>query len=203
MDRLNLRKLLNDQLSEEEPDLSMLRFLLRRMAQLEDAGAVDPIADNFRRLAPVVREAMGFFIKLTTLPDTKKEEVGRRLLDVYLNEETPISHIEYGRMYLLRPFALQPGWDSTNGLVRLFNEAVDEFSRREFLLAMGTIKLDFWFRTRKQSLHEMTPWIRHAFIRAASCLPVDEYRHWIRGIQGQLDHTERAIAKWSSAHPIA
>jgi len=202
IDQLNLRQLLSDQLSEEEPDLSLLKFLLRRMSQLEDTGAVDLIADNIGRLAPVVREAIGFFVKLTTLSDSTKEDVGRQLLDVYLNEEAPISHIEYGRMFLLRPFALQSGWDSSNGLVRLYNEAVDEFSRRELLLAMGHVKMDFWFRTRKQSLLEMTPWIRRAFIRAASCLPVDEYRHWIRGIQGQLDHTERAIAKWSSAHPI-
>jgi len=203
IDQLNLRQLLSDQLSEEEPDLSLLRFLLRRMSQLEDAGAVDLIANNIGRLVPVVREAIRFFVKLTSLPDTSRQDVGRRLLEVYSNNEAPISHIEYGRMFLLRPFALQAGWDSSNALVRLYNESIDDFSRRELLLAMGHGKLDFWFRARKQSLLEMTPSIRRAFIRAASCLPSDEYKHWIRGIQGQLDHTEQAIAKWSRAYPIA
>ena len=68
---------------------------------------------------------------------------------------------------------------------------------------MGQGHMDFWFRARKQSLLEMTPWIRRAFIRAASCLPPDEYKHWIRGIQGQLDQTEKAIANWYKACPIA
>jgi hypothetical protein len=203
IDQLNLRQLLSEQLSEEEPDLSLLRFLLRRMSQLEDAGAVDLIADNIARLAPVVREAIRFFVKLSSLTDAAKHDVGRRLLDVYSDKEASISHIEYGRMFLLRPFALQSGWDSSNTLVQLYNESIDDFSRRELLLAMGHGKMDCWLRARKQSLPEMPPWIRRAFIRAASCLPSDEYKHWIRGIQSQLDHTEQAIAKWSRAYPIA
>jgi hypothetical protein len=161
------------------------------------------IANNIGRLVPVVREAIRFFVKLTSLPDASRQDVGRRLLEVYSNNEASISHIEYGRMFLLRPFALRAGWDSSNALVRLYNESIDDFSRRELLLAMGHGRLDFWFRARKQSLLEMTPWIRRAFIRAASCLPSDEYKHWIRGIQGQLDYTEQAIAKWSRAYPIA
>ena len=203
IDQLNLRQLLSEQLSEEEPDLSLLRFLLRRMSQLDDVGAVDLVVTNIGRLAPVVREAIQFFVKLSSLADSDKQDVGRRLLEVYSNKNASLSHIEYGRMYLLRPFALQPAWHSSNALVQLYNESVDDFSRREILLAMGQGHMDFWFRARKQSLLEMTPWIRRAFIRAASCLPPDEYKHWIRGIQGQLDQTEKAIANWSKACPIA
>jgi hypothetical protein len=203
VNQLNLRQLLSDQLSSEEPDLSMLRFLLRRMSQLDDAGAVDLVINNIGRLAPVAREAIQFLVKLSTLTGSAKQEAGMRLLEVYSDKNVSISHIEYGRMYLLRPFALQPTWHSSNGLVQLYNESIDDFSRREFLLAMGQAHLDFWFRARKQSFQEMTPWIRRTFIRAASCLPPDEYKHWIRGIQGQLDQTERAIANWSKVSPIA
>ena len=194
---------MSDQLSNEEPDLSMLRFLLRRMSQLDDAGAVDLVINNIGRLAPVAREAIQFLVKLSTLTGSAKQEAGMRLLEVYSDKNVSISHIEYGRMYLLRPFALQPTWHSSNGLVQLYNESIDDFSRRELLLAMGQAHLDFWFRARKQRFQEMNPWIRRTFIRAASCLPPDEYKHWIRGIQGQLDQTERAIANWSKVSPIA
>ena len=106
-------------------------------------------------------------------------------------------------MYLLRPFALDGDWNSDNQYVKLFNDAIDEFSRREILLAMGRSKKDFWFRSRKQNLQEMTSWIRRAFIYGASCLPNDEYKHWIRGIDGQLDDVERAVALWARKNPIA
>jgi len=52
-------------------------------------------------------------------------------------------------MYLLRPFALDGEWNADDQYVRVFNDSLDEFSRREMLLAMGRSKKDFWFRSRK------------------------------------------------------
>ncbi len=105
-------------------------------------------------------------------------------------------------MYMLHPFAIDDAWNSDEEYIKLHNDAIDEFSERELLLAMGRSGKDFWFRSRKQSLSQMTPWIRRAFIYAASCLPADEYKHWIRGIDAQLDHVERAIATWAKKNPI-
>ena len=76
----------------------------------------------------------------------------------------------------------------------LYNEAADEFSARELVLAMGRSRKDFWFRPRKQSLPSMSAWVRRAFIYGASCMPYDEYKHWIRGFQLQFDPLERAVA---------
>ena len=112
------------------------------------------------------------------------------------------SYLEYSRMYLLHPFAKDGDWNSEDQYVRLYNDATDEFSRRELLLAMGRSNKDFWFRSRKQALHEMSPWIRRAFIYSSSCLPSDEYKHWIRAVDGQLDVVERAVAKWAKNNPI-
>lgn len=203
INQLNLEGILKKQIDEEEPDLSLLKFLLRRLAQLGDTNAIDLIFDNFGKFVPVVRETIEYLLHLETLPAATKATLGERLIGIYRDETSTASHLEYSRMYLLRPFALDGDWSSDDQYVRLFNDSLDELSRREILLAMGRSKKDFWFRSRKQNLQEMTAWMRRAFIYGASCLPSEEYKHWIRGVDGQLDGVERAVAQWARKNPIA
>jgi hypothetical protein len=203
IDQLNLEGILEEQIDEEEPDLSLLKFLLRRLGQLGDTHAIDLIFDNFEKFVPVVRETIEYFLNLNGLQVERKTELGKRILQIYKDESSTASHLEYSRMYMLLPFALDREWNSDDQYVKLYNDAFDEFAIRELLLAMGRSKKDFWFRTRKQSLNQMTPWLRRAFIYGASCLPAEEYKHWIRGIDSQLDDLERAVATWAKKHPIA
>ncbi|XGV99574.1 MAG: hypothetical protein ACAF41_11625 [Leptolyngbya sp. BL-A-14] len=194
---------LYEQIEEEEPDLSLLKFLLRRLGQLSDTAVLDSIFDNFSKFVPVIRETIEYLLRLDTLSPADKSLLGKDLIRFYKDETSTASHLEYSRMYLLRPFALDIEWNSKDQYVKLYNDALDDdFSKREILLAMGRSKKDFWFRSRKLSLNQMTPWIRRAFIYAASCLPSDEYKHWIRGVDGNLDDVERAVASWAKKNPI-
>ncbi|HEY9695281.1 MAG TPA: RNA-directed DNA polymerase [Oculatellaceae cyanobacterium] len=203
IDELNLENILHEQINEEEPYLSLLKFLLRRLGQIGDIDAIDLIFNNFNKFVPVIRETVEYLLKFDTLPLKQKCELGKKLLNIYKDEASTASHLEYSRMYMLRPFALDGEWNSDEQYIKLYNDALDDdFSKREILLAMGRTKKDFWFRSRKLYLHQMTPWIRRAFIYAASCLPMDEYKHWIRGIDGNLDEIERATAAWAKKNPI-
>jgi hypothetical protein len=202
VDQLNLEGILEEQLALEEPDLSLMKFILRRLGQLNDEDAIDPILKSFEKMVPVIKETVEYLLRLSDLDEKHRVETGARLLQIYEDSASPASHLEYSRMYLLRPFADDARWNSDEEYVRLYNDAPDEFSRRELLLAMGRSKKDFWFRSRKQYLGELSPWLRRAFIYAASCLPNDEYRHWVRGIDKQLDDLERAIAVWALRNPI-
>lgn len=203
MDQLNLEGILEEQIHEEEPDLSLLKFLLRRLAQLGDTDAIDLIFENFDKFVPVVRETVEYLLQIDSLSASAKKGLGERLIAIYRDNTSTASHLEYSRMFLLRPFALDGEWNSDDQYVKVFNDALDEFSRREILLAMGRSKKDFWFRGRKQNLQEMTAWIRRAFILGASCLPSEEYKHWVRGVDGHLDDVERAVAQWAQKNPIA
>lgn len=202
LQNLNLASILQEQVNEDEPDLSLLKFLLRRLGQLGAHEPLDVIFDNFDKFVPVIRETIEYLLRLDILSDTTKKELGDRLITIYRNAASPASSLEYTRMYLLRPFAEDRRWNSEEKYVMLYNDSPDEFASRELLLAMGRSKQHFWMRGRKQYLQTMPPWLRRAFIYAASCLPADEYKHWIRGIQAQLDPIERAIATWARKNPI-
>ncbi len=202
IDGLNLEGILREQIEEEEPDLSLLKFLLVRLGQIGAEEVIDLIFDNFNKFVPVVRETINYLLRLNSLPPEQRAEIGELLINVYKDSDSTASHLEYSRMYILRPFTLSAEWNSESQYIKLYNDALDDFSRREIMLAMGRSKQDFWFRQRKQNLHEMTTWIRRAFIYAASCLPSDEYKHWIRGVDGHFDELERAIASWAKKNPI-
>lgn len=199
---LNLAEILKEQIQEEEPDLSLLKFLLRRLGQISSSEAIDLIVDNFEKFVPVVRETIEYLLRIVSLVEDEKAVLGQELIKIYSDKAASASYLEYSRMYILRPFAVDSAWKSDEQYVKLYNDSNDEFSRRELLLAMGKSKKDFWFRSKKQSLHEMTPWVRRAFIRSASCMPADEFKHWIRGIDGQLDPVERAVAAWAQKKPM-
>jgi hypothetical protein len=198
IDQLNLYGILDEQIHENEPDLSLLKFILKRLSQLGDTEALDLIFDSFDKFVPVVRETIDYIMSLSALTAPEKTKLGEKLIKIYRDESSAASHLEYSRMYLLRPFAVDAEWNSDGQYVKLYNDSIDQFTRRELLLAMGRGKKDFWFRSRKQTLYELPPWQRTAFIYGASCLPADEYKHWIFGMSGKLDDVERAVAQWRS-----
>lgn len=202
LDELNLKGLLEEQIKLEEPDLSLMKFLLRRLGQVGSTETHDLIMANFQTFVPVIRETIEHLLRLDDLTDADKESIGSQLLDMYADKALPTSTLEYSRMYILRPFAVDSTWNCEDRYVQAFNESTDDFARREVILALGRSGKDFWFRARKQALQEMTPWIRRAFIYGASCLQADEYKHWVRGIDAQLDTLDRAVASWARANPI-
>ncbi len=72
INQLNLEGILKEQIAQEEQDLSLLRFLLRRLGQLDDPDAVDLIFDNFGKFVPVIRETIEYLLRLQTLSAAQK-----------------------------------------------------------------------------------------------------------------------------------
>lgn len=202
LEQLNLRGILEEQLKLADPDLSLLKFLLRRLGQIGSSAEIDLVLKKFNKFVPAVREAVEFILQIPGLPRAKKAAIGKSLLKISRQKSQAASHLEYSRMYLLHPFATDESWNNKADLPSLYGTAVDEFSQRELILALGKSKQAFWFRTRKQSLMSMPAWVRRAFLYAASCLPADEYKHWIRGLQQQLDPLEQAIGRYGLKCPI-
>ena len=200
---LNLESLLTDQLRSTDPDIALTKFLLRRLRQIGNVSATALVVDKFSKFVPVVREAIEYLLHVPGLSGTAKADFGKRLLSLYKKRKSLASHLEYARMYMLHPFAVDDEWNNEGEYVSLYNEAVDEFSTRELVLALGRSRQDFWFRARKQTASSMAPWVRRAFIYGASCMPADEYNHWTRGRRQQMDPLETIVAQYGKGKPIA
>lgn len=201
VDSLNLveifRKVAADQ---EEPDLALLKFVLRRLGQLDNDAIADEVLDSLNRLHPAFSDMIQYLLHLTKLSGEQRARIAA--IVVKLLDGSVLSELQYHRMWALELFARSTQWDHSDKLVGLLGRIQDQASRRKLILALGRASQRHWFQTRWRSLFEEAPWPRRAFIAAASCLPPDARKHWYASIEGRLDVLERAVIKWARQHPF-
>jgi hypothetical protein len=198
---LNLVGIIEEQVKSEEIDIGICKFVLRRLSQLGNDQALDILIDNIDRLYPVFPDVVRYVTSIRLSDVNLKKDIGNRMLE--LLSDTTVSHLEYHRMWLLNMFTYSTEWNNQGEFVRLFNEATDDFSKRELILALGRSRQDYWFRARKVNLfQQFTDWSRRAFLAAASCLPTDERKHWYHSLESRLDRLEIAVIRWARQNPF-
>lgn len=198
---LNMLEILEEMVTSEEIDIGISKFVLRRLSQLGNDEALDLLMDNIDRLYPVFPEVVKYVTSMKLNDVNLKEKIGGKMLG--LLSGSTVSHLDYHRMWLLNMFTHSIEWNNEEEFARLFNQATDEFSKRELILALGRSHQDFWFRTRKLNLsQQFTDWPRRAFLAAASCLPSDERKHWYQSLEPRLDKLEAAVIKWARKKPF-
>lgn len=200
IDALNLTELFREELAADSLDYPVVKFCLRRLAQLGDDGIVDDVFQNLPALIPVFVDLVQYLTSLRFLDEGLKSELGGRLLG--LLEDSIVSELPYHRMWILNVFTSSTEWDNQDRFVALYNGETEQPCRRKLILAMGRAQQTHWFQSQWRSLFEHPHWQRRALIAAASCMPDDARRHWYRSIEPQLDLLERAVMRWSKQHPF-
>lgn len=195
--RMNLEAILETHLEEiDEIDISLVRFLLKRLTAIGSQDIVDCLIKNIHKLYPVVKEVMIYF-QTVELPQETKHQIGSQLLDIC--KDSIVGHLEYNKMWIINTFTHDNEWNNTESFTKLYTELTDQYTQRELLLAMGRAGLDHWFRPRRRYASELTPWLKRAFLAAASCLPGDQAQHWYRSLP-KLDLLESVVSKWATAN---
>lgn len=201
IDSLNLMEILEEQTSNHSDlNISLVRFVLRRLKQIDSEDCIDLVLDQIDALYPVFRDVIEYLQALRSLKQSRKQEIGSKLLD--LLSQSLVGHLEYHRLWIFDTFTRDREWDNEGRFTSLYNSNHDDFSRRKLILAMGRTRQQTWFKTHKRDINETTPWVKRAFLAAASCMPGDEPKHWYRSIRSNLDPLERAIVKWATDHPF-
>jgi hypothetical protein len=198
--RMNLEGILEAHLEEvDDIDISLVKFLLKRLTQIGSPDSVDCLLRNINKLYPVVKEVMVYF-QTIDIDVTTKHRIGSELLD--LCTDSLVGHLEYNRIWILSTFTDNNEWNNDDRFVRQFAELNDQYSQRELILAMGRAGIDHWFRSRRRNASDLTPWVKRAFLAGASCLPGDQAQHWYRSLP-RLDILEKVVTKWATANRFA
>ena len=58
-----------------------------------------------------------------------------------------------------------------------------------------------WVRERKETWGNNSPWDRRAIIWASTALPRDERNPWLRLVEQNGDHLDRAVAQLAGIEP--
>ena len=198
--RMNLEGILEAHLEEaDDIDISLVRFLLKRLTQIGSPDSVDCLLQNINKLYPVFKEVMMYFQTIEIETETK-HRIGARLLDICT--DSVVGHLEYNKIWILHTFTKNSEWNNDDRFTRLYTELGDQYSQRELILAIGRAGQDYWFRARRRNVSELTPWVKRAFLAASSCLPGDQAQHWHRSLP-RLDILERVVTKWAIANRFA
>lgn len=201
IDSLNLSSIIVDQVeSEGEPDLPLLRFCLRRLAQIGHAALIDYLLDNVDTLHPVWPDIISYIRNSKGLRRGERERIGRKLLALEKNGVT--SQLEYHRMWTFDLFAESDRWGCAKDLFAYLANASDLKARRKLILAAGRADQRHWFQSRWRSLIDESPWPRRALLAAASCLAADARTHLYKSLEPQLDVLEKAVVRWVKAKPF-
>ncbi|WP_340394314.1 RNA-directed DNA polymerase [Paenibacillus sp. FSL E2-0177] len=198
--RLNLEEILESHLNEvDDIDISLVRFLLKRLTQIGNPDSVDCLIENIEKLYPVFKEVMMYFQTIDIETETK-HRIGSTMID--LCQDSVVGHLEYNRILMLNIFTDDNEWNNEDKFSRLYTELSDQYSQRELILAMGRAGYDYWFRSRRRNVSDFTPWVKRAFLAASSSLPGDQAVHWYRSLP-RLDSLEKVITKWALANPFS
>lgn len=200
IDALNLSELLEEELQNGSPDVPIVRFVLRRLAQLGDDSAVDLVLGNIDEAMPAFSDVIHYFRALRHLDEEARSRLGNRLLD--LLEGSVVSALPYHRMWILDTFTHDREWDNEDRFFALYNREPDQACRRKLILAMGRASQRHWFQSQWRNLFDHPHWARRAVIAAGSCLPGDARRHWYRSLKSHLDVLEESVAKWARQNPF-
>lgn len=202
VDAMNLSEMLREQVEgDEEPNWSIVRFVLARLRQLSDRSGVDIVLTHADALYPAFRNVIDYLMDVPATDDAERAGWGARLLNML--DSSICGHLEYHRMLILNLFGATNRWGNADRLAQIFNRVQDPFTKRECILALGRAGQAHWFKTRKRSVMEFDEWSRRAFLAAASCLPGDEATHWYRSVNARLDPLEKAVAKWAERNRFA
>jgi Reverse transcriptase (RNA-dependent DNA polymerase) len=198
---MNLDSIFRDELlKEDDADFSLLRFVIRRMAQLGEALLIDPILSNFETLHPVVKDIVNYFHTLQSLPRIEQRKIGEAI--IHLLKTSFIGDLLHHRMWLLSLFADSNTWIEGQNLIPLLNTFPDQFSRRKLILSLGHASQMHWFQSHRREVFNETAWPRRALLYGASCMPSDTCEHWYRPLRRKLDVLEKAVVTWAMSHPI-
>ena len=195
---MNLEGLLSEHLLRAEIDQSMVRFLLGRLGQLDNAKCSDLILDNIENAFTVFPQVIQYFGKLRSLSEDQRRCIGERA--IALLDKSSLFQLEFHKIWLFSLFSEGTEWGSSDILVSLYSRSTDHFSRRKLALALGKSKQHYWFRTHKDDVFEFGGWLRRAFLAGSSCLPNDERKHWYNFLEPRLDVLEKSVVSWARAN---
>jgi Reverse transcriptase (RNA-dependent DNA polymerase) len=196
IDELGLENLLMEQLKQEEINISIVRFIVNRLAQTKRSSAIDSIILEIDKLYSVFPEVIRYFISCSDdISSDIKHEIGELL---YVKIKNSVySSLDYHRMQMATLFSSSEEWLGNDKVDSLYNLFTDIWSRPMINIAYARRDRQEWFRKRMWNMDSLPVWERRSFLYAASCLPEKEREGYYSRIGPKLDVLESIVVNWA------
>lgn len=193
----DLRKELEDLLTEEFWDMGRIRVVLHAMRLVRAPEVARYIRANLVNLVPFAKDVCLLIEEFVKSNIPGFENISEEVTELILSSR-------------MRPLDWARAWFLELGVRKVVTFDASEVRRLDSLsgtLDIRQIHLIRWrvndqnyFRARKSRVNEIQAWAQPSFIFGASCLPRDEYWHWVRGLVSRLEFPlAKEFAAWCLA----
>jgi hypothetical protein len=198
IDGLNLVNMLKEQLQTNEIDVSMFKFLLKRLGQLNQAVVLG-IFRNMDKCYHLVPSVVSY-LKILKANGSSLERYTDKIIDLLSNSQT--CQLPFNRLWWLSLSSDNNLSIPERDLMRIYRVDTDPAVKRKVILSLGRAHHASWFRREKNGAMNLDPWSKRAFIAAASCMANDECNTWYDTIRRRQDEMGQAIITWAKDNPF-
>ena len=193
----DLRKELEELLDEPFWDMGQIRIVLHAMRLVKNTDVAHFIRTNLADLVPFAKDICLLIDEFVTSGVGGFEDMGAEITDLLLSPR-------------MRPLDCARAWFLELGVRKHVSFSAAQIRKLDMLtgtLDLRQLHLIRWrandlnfFRSLKTRVHEIQPWAQPSFIFGASCLPKDEYAHWLRSIKSRLQFPfGKEFADWCAS----
>lgn len=179
----DLVKELETCLSEKFWDMGAIRIILHAMRLVGSDDIADYIRKNLGRFIPFSKDVCLLIEHFVKSGSTQFDGVSAELTDLILSET--MKPLDCARSWFLE-LGVRGHVNFSSGDVRKLESLTGSLDLRQLHLLRWRLRDINYFRSRKAKLSEIHVWAQPTFIFGASCLPKDEYYHWVRSLRSRL-----------------
>lgn len=172
----NVLNSFREEFEREKPDFQKVRTLFRGLRLVRSQECVPYVVENFDRMAFYAKDAVLLMCVLhEDNPDCFKGLTNTVIRTLH---DSPASKVQLLKTWLMELFvrgvvSLKPSQ------IKRLESASTLLDRRQLHIIRGQSGLKNFFRQQKSSFDQMPLIEQYAFLIGATCLPSDEYRHWL------------------------
>lgn len=179
----DLRKELEELLNEPFWDMGQIRIVLHAMRLVKNTDVAQYIRANLAELVPFAKDICLLIDEFVTSGVGGFEDMGAEITDLLLSSR--MQPLDGARAWFLE-LGVRKHVAFSAAQIRRLDMLTGTLDLRQLHLVRWRANDLNFFRSRKTRVHEIQPWAQPSFIFGASCLPKDEYAHWLRSIKSRL-----------------
>lgn len=179
----DLRKELEELLNEAFWDMGQIRIVLHAMRLVKNTDVAQYIRANLADLVPFAKDICLLIDEFVTSGVAGFEDMGAEITDLLLSPR--MQPLDCARAWFLE-LGVRKHVAFSAAQIRKLDMLTGTLDLRQLHLVRWRANDLNFFRSRKTRVHEIQSWAQPSFIFGASCLPKDEYAHWLRSIKSRL-----------------
>lgn len=193
----NINDLLEEYISQSNPNYPRIRWFYRRLSQIGIPYAVDFSIANMERLMPAINDICLYLSSASMYYESDWKDIAVKIFELL---DLPIvKSNEYYKIVLLNLFFKNSKMNHVDNLISMYRYSSNSI-KRKVILTCAQYGAKSWIRELKEDYENFDDWNKNAYIIATACLESDERKFLLQSIKEQSQRNsklEDILIEWA------